>query len=256
MKFTIYIATNRENGKRYVGLTGESLHARKLRHFNQARNGRKARFAAAIRKYGEGSFDWAELCRAATLEDAKAKEIELIAALRPEYNVTAGGDGALGMAAWNRQPVMCLNDGRIFPTNAAATAHYKIGGTGEVSRSCDNKTAPRGLHFVRYSAPLSEVERTALIRQRALARSFARRRTHRVPTPETSPPVRSNARRVICLDDGAEFGSASAAAAAYGLAKSGVIEVCLGAQTRKKKTGGLQRRFTAGGLRFAYAGAP
>lgn len=251
--FVIYIATNRKNGKRYIGFTGMSLHKRRLGHFTQARCGRKARFSSAIRKYGESAFDWAELCRVETHDQAKAKEIELIAALRPEYNVTAGGDGTMGAVAWNRQTVMCLNDGLIFPTQVAATKHYGIVGRGEVCRSCDNRRVVMGLHFIRYVCPMSENERLALIKSRTALRAKARRKSGRQEVAETSPPTKPNARRVICLDDGMAFGSASAAAAAYGLAKSGVIEVCLNKIIRKKKSGGDQRRFTAGGLRFAYA---
>jgi hypothetical protein len=50
------------------------------------------------------------------------------------------------------------------------------------------------------------------------------------------------AKRVVCLDDGSEFESASAAARHYGVAKSSLIELCLGRKYRK----------TVGGLRFEY----
>jgi len=53
---------------------------------------------------------------------------------------------------------------------------------------------------------------------------------------------KSLSKRVVCLDDGLEFSSASSAARHYGIAKSAVIEVCL---ERKY-------RHTAGGRKFSY----
>lgn len=50
------------------------------------------------------------------------------------------------------------------------------------------------------------------------------------------------ARAVVCVDDGCLFESASAAARHYGIAKSAVIELCLGKRYRK----------TVGGLVFRY----
>ena len=45
------------------------------------------------------------------------------------------------------------------------------------------------------------------------------------------------ARPVICLDDGQRFESASAAARHYGVAKSALIELCLGKNYRQKVSG-------------------
>jgi group I intron endonuclease len=52
----------------------------------------------------------------------------------------------------------------------------------------------------------------------------------------------ASSRRVYCLDDGLFYPSASAAAVHYGIAKSALIELCLGKRGRK----------TVGGKRFAY----
>jgi hypothetical protein len=53
------------------------------------------------------------------------------------------------------------------------------------------------------------------------------------------------ARRVLCLDDGKTYESASAAARAYGVAKSALIELCLGRKYRR----------SVGGRRFKYEDA-
>jgi hypothetical protein len=52
----------------------------------------------------------------------------------------------------------------------------------------------------------------------------------------------ASARAVICVTDGRTYESASAAARAYGVARSALIELCLGKRGRK----------TVGGLAFAY----
>ncbi len=53
------------------------------------------------------------------------------------------------------------------------------------------------------------------------------------------------ARRVMCSNDGRIFESATAAAAHYGVAKSALIELCLGQKQRR----------TVGGMHFKYIGA-
>lgn len=55
----------------------------------------------------------------------------------------------------------------------------------------------------------------------------------------------ASSRQVECLDDGEVYPSASAAAKAYGVAKSALIELCLGQRGRR----------TVGGLRFRYCEA-
>ena len=54
-------------------------------------------FHAAIRKYGESAFQWVELLKCESLKAAMDKEIELIAELKPEYNITRGGQGIVGV---------------------------------------------------------------------------------------------------------------------------------------------------------------
>lgn len=250
----VYMATNRVNQKRYIGLTSLSMHTRRKGHFKQARNGRRARFAAAIRKYGEDAFDWCELCSTDTVAEAKEKEIELIALLKPEYNVTSGGDGTHGVAAHNRQAVMCLSDGMVFESGASAESHYSLG-VGYVSVSCSGLYITRGLHFIKYKSPLSEEDRKSLIADRLAIRVKRRRQRQQPHNPIGRPQLRikdalgrsmagpmTNARAVYCLDDGQTYDSASSAAVAYDVPKSGVIELCLGKRGRK----------TVGGHRFAY----
>lgn len=96
MNVLVYIAVNLKNGKRYIGITRGSLEERTRRHFCDARRGVKTKFARAIRKYGESIFVFSALEFCPSYESAQKKEIELIAWMKPEYNSTAGGGGAVG----------------------------------------------------------------------------------------------------------------------------------------------------------------
>ena len=94
----IYIATNLINGKRYIGVTAATMRKRRYYHVWDAMNGRGycRKLAAAIRKYGPDMFRFAVLKRVAGYKAALSEEARLIAVLRPEYNITAGGHGLIG----------------------------------------------------------------------------------------------------------------------------------------------------------------
>lgn len=89
----VYLATNKVNGKRYVGVTQHSLGSRRSAHEYDALKGKAScrLFHRAIRKYGRESFDWAIVFRSDCYEKALSEEIRLIAELSPEYNLAAGG---------------------------------------------------------------------------------------------------------------------------------------------------------------------
>jgi group I intron endonuclease len=99
MTALVYMATNRVNGKRYIGVTSGRLCSRRAGHIHQAlkKEGKCRKFHAAIRKYGPEAFEWAVLIRAGSFAEALTEEIRLIAELRPEYNLTAGGEGTNGI---------------------------------------------------------------------------------------------------------------------------------------------------------------
>ena len=72
----VYLATNKVNGMRYVGLTRRSTLAPRINeHFANARNSTKGSYktiAHAIRVYGEDAFQFEILDR---LKDLKSLEI-------------------------------------------------------------------------------------------------------------------------------------------------------------------------------------
>lgn len=101
----IYLATNRINGKRYVGVTGHTMAFRRRQH-EQAPNAKRVTcryFHAAIKKYGADAFDWIELLLCDTFEEALQYEVRIIAGIRPEYNLTVGGQGTTGRVVTQEQ---------------------------------------------------------------------------------------------------------------------------------------------------------
>lgn len=96
--YLIYKVTNKNNGKFYVGLTRNHLKVRFKQHENSAACGRKGRFMSAIRKYGILAFQIQQIDAAPSLEEANKKEAHYISQLKPDYNLTAGGDGTPGFS--------------------------------------------------------------------------------------------------------------------------------------------------------------
>lgn len=91
----IYLATNKINGKRYIGVsTRQTMRLRIYQHKSDAIcRHRKSRFHDAIRKYGFENFEWMEIFQCDDPREALAMEIFLISSERPEYNISAGGEG-------------------------------------------------------------------------------------------------------------------------------------------------------------------
>ena len=94
----VYMHTNKINGKKYIGITSKRPNQR-------WRNGKGYEpgqyFYNAIMKYGWDSFSHDILFSGLSEEDAKQKEIQLISEYNTTcelygYNLTRGGDGALG----------------------------------------------------------------------------------------------------------------------------------------------------------------
>ena len=90
----IYKATNKTNGKFYIGQTTyDKLSKRVACHIHYSRNfDTNIPFSNALRKYGREGFDW-EILEECSREDRGKREIYWINKLQPAYNVTLGGDG-------------------------------------------------------------------------------------------------------------------------------------------------------------------
>ncbi len=94
----IYLITNKINGKKYVGLTVQTLERRWRYHIDQANTNRIKTLGslhAAIRKYGKEAFKMKEIDRGTTKKDLEAKERKWIKKLKTlvpyGYNISTGG---------------------------------------------------------------------------------------------------------------------------------------------------------------------
>lgn len=98
MAAVVYMATHRESGKRYIGVTQRGFARRRKEHEN-APNAKRVtcrHFHSAMAKYGPDAFDWQILATCGAFEEGLAKEVALIARMAPEYNLTDGGQGSKG----------------------------------------------------------------------------------------------------------------------------------------------------------------
>jgi group I intron endonuclease len=92
----VYKITNTENQRVYVGLTSGSLKKRWAEHLCAARSGSENPLYRAMRKYGAEKFSMHLLYSAASVDEMRQKEIELISKLRAHvvdggYNLTDHG---------------------------------------------------------------------------------------------------------------------------------------------------------------------
>lgn len=92
----IYKATNKVDGRCYVGLTTRTLKQRKAEHIKAAMfDNSPLYFHGAIRNYGAKNFKWEVVTRRKTLEglaNAEIKYIEKYAAFTEGFNSTPGGE--------------------------------------------------------------------------------------------------------------------------------------------------------------------
>lgn len=98
IKYQIYCFTNKVNGKKYIGKTG-NFHNRMNAH--KIASGDCPHFHNAIKKYGIDSFDLIIIDEYKTEEDALVAEIFYISHYKSNnrkygYNLTNGGDGISG----------------------------------------------------------------------------------------------------------------------------------------------------------------
>jgi group I intron endonuclease len=95
----IYKITNNINQKFYVGFTSQKNPRKRFhQHLSTARSKKKNNqpIIRAIKKYGENNFSFALILEGEEDFLLNVEEPRLIDELKPEYNVTLGGEGALG----------------------------------------------------------------------------------------------------------------------------------------------------------------
>ena len=74
----VYCATNKINGKKYIGQSTKTLEERIRDHRHDAKHQVTRPFMRALNKYGIEGFDWEVLCECSSTQEMIDKEIELI----------------------------------------------------------------------------------------------------------------------------------------------------------------------------------
>ena len=127
----VYLTTNCINGKRYIG--------KSTRDPNVPYFGSGSVILKALRKYGTENFQRTFICFCDTEDELNAREKELIALWRPEYNIAEGGEGGnpYKYMSPERYAEVCRNNseskkGRKNGPHSAETRHkLSIANTGK-----------------------------------------------------------------------------------------------------------------------------
>ncbi len=189
-KSIVYVATNSVNGHRYIGVTCGYLCQRRSKHKHLSlQKNSQTHFHRAIRKYGWDKFSFNIIKMCINFDVALTEEMKIISEVRPEYNMTKGGDGTLGF--------------RPTPEQIERGAAKKRGKPGPWR----NKELPKSFFSGRRRWNHSKRGRTSWAVCGAMG-------------------PKAMQRKVVCLDDGVEYESAKTAAAKYGVSPSMISSVC------------------------------
>lgn len=219
----VYIARNTVNGKTYVGVTSTSLEHRRRGH---ARNHRYEKsktviFHKAIKKYGIDAFHFSVLCECSSFTDALAKERQAIAELKPDYNMTAGGEGALGF----KHSPETIERLRVI----SRRPHLGRRGVKRPQEVNEKNRAAKLANPTRYwlGKPRSEETKEKIklaLQGRPGPKETPLMRATRVDNVRKASEAKR--RPVVCLDDGIVYPSAKEAAQAYGFITRSISAVC------------------------------
>lgn len=255
-----YLVTNKLNGKTYVGITRQSLRERRYRHLWSARKGKGYRLHAAIRKYGEDSFQWDVISSFSNWDDAVSFEMSEIARRRPEYNVTIGGDGRRSpLTAEQKAWLSSIHKGKAgtflgkqhSDETRSLMREAKLGKPGpwrgkkrpDAAIWLSEANTGRPSHMKGIPKSAEQVEKNREAQKRRHAEGIAPK-----PSQEIIDNLKAHAaelarlrrKPIRCLNDGRLFECSRDAAEAYGLDKLSINSVASG------------RRNSVHGYRFLY----
>ena len=150
-EYIVYKATNKINGKIYVGKT-YNFEKRKKEHIYDIDN--DIPFHRALKKYGIDNFEWEIIDTGIDDKEIIEKEIYWIKKLNScihfqnsnGYNITLGGDGG---TSWNSRPVLQfdLSGNYINEYMSCAHASAETGVNAHCISHCANRKAERAGQF-------------------------------------------------------------------------------------------------------------
>jgi group I intron endonuclease len=235
MNGVIYLATNKINGKKYVGLTRRSLLARWTQHVNVASKQAKTYFHKAIVKYGKECFDVQPIASALSLDALGPLEAELIRQIRPEYNQTNGGEVTLG----RKYDDATKERIRVANTGKKRTKEQNVKNSLAKKQQYANnpillKKAIETLNRVRSN--VNEQKRVEAVRRAAVGRVWSEESKIKLSascmgrrySQDVLEKMKASKRKPILCSDGRLFTCAKEAAKLTGISSRSISRVCNG----------------------------
>jgi len=155
----IYRIINTTNNHFYVGQTIQKLKARFIQHKNSSKNGSETHLHRAIRKYGIENFKYDIIEEVQENNNINERECYWISTLKPEYNMTSGGEGiknykytddqkiAIGLRMIGNIPWNKNKKSGLIPWNKGKKNCYSTEQLQRMSKSRKGRTAwNKGLH--------------------------------------------------------------------------------------------------------------
>lgn len=245
----VYLITNTVSGKRYVGLTRHTLAKRWSEHKGCAAAGKTPTLYAAIRKYGPEAFAIEQVASCLSLEHATAVEKSVIQSLKPEYNMTNGGEFTLGKRLLSKESaerIRLAHAGKVITQEQRAA----ISATLKARYAADPQFKESALAAL--AVGRSRIDRSkqrAAVSDASSGRVWSDESRQKLSeakrgirhTDEVLRRIAEQKRKAVeCITLAVTFDSASDAADATGLHVSTISQVCLG------------KRNSADGLQFRY----
>ena len=243
-RFVVYCHTNLINGKKYIGITCQSLDQR----FRNGKGYKSSKhFNSAIQQYGWESFEHEILFEDLPLEEAKAKEIDLIKEYKtrdPEYgyNMTPGGEGYYGEdSPWfgrhhteeARKKMSEKHKGVPKTEQWKKLMSKKMKGrvfSEETRRKMSENHADfSGKNSPMYGRKLSQEHIELLKRTSKTPEAIEKMKRNKVWYSGKDNP---NAKRVMCVDTGIIYDTINEAAQDNGCNPSKISSVCHGDRKR------------------------
>lgn len=206
----VYMHENRFNGKKYIGITSQKP---TLRWMNGRGYKECARFFSAIQHYGWDGFKHEILYTCLTQDEAERIEIDLIA----KYGTTESDKG------YNIEPGGRVNR-HDNPATREKLREMRLGSKNPMWRKDVSEETREKLHVCQTGQTRSPETRRRIGESKKGSKNY-------------------NARRVLCVETGDEYGSLTEAADAVGVDKSTVYKACAH----------IGRSKTAGGYHWRYA---
>jgi group I intron endonuclease len=199
------LVRNTANGKGYVGITTQPLHFRWQRHYSNAKTGGAQALARAIRKYGKEVFTiellgeakaWEELV---AMERAAIQTYNTFAPTGHGYNLTLGGEGALGRIASveTRQRISVGKMGQLAsPTTREAVGNRHRGIPKPAEQRQKISEAQLGSKHHAYGKPLS-VEHKQKLSEAHTGRMFSNAQREAISASLMGKPKSESAKQKL-----------------------------------------------------------